>query len=159
MANDIVSGQSNDLLTEKDFDDIVQMTIMAMMISMIVVSILPTLSFAQASESQAAAQSYLGAVDARTLHANTTVKFINLVGDPPYNAWIAADFQNIGPDVAYIGINTPGPWIALAAPDPSVIGSGRSGTVDLSGATKRIEVIFYKANPGETADIDVIGKY
>lgn len=159
MGNDIASSQSNDLLTEKDFDDIVQLMMMAMMISMVMVTIIPSLTSAQFTGSQASAQSYLGAVDVRTLHANPTVKFINLVGDPPYNAWIAADFQNKGPGVAYIGINTPGPWIELAAPDPSVVGSGGSGTVDLSGATKRIEVIFYKTNVGVVADIEVIGKY
>ena len=32
-------------------------------------------------------------------------------------------------------------------------------TVNLTGADRRIELVFYKSNPGEKASVRVIGKY
>ena len=94
---------------------------------------------------------YTGAIDSRTLSLNSITRWINLVGDPPYTAWIAADFFNDGPDKAYIGINTPGPWIEL--------NNGESASVNMAGANTRIQTVFYRCDSGFTASVRVVGKY
>ncbi len=96
------------------------------------------------------ARAYCGMTDPRTLDATATLKWLSLVDGPPYIPWISASFFNDGPDRVYIGINRP---------DGSPIESGESLTVDLSGADRRIEVIFYQCDPGKTASVRAIGKY
>lgn len=96
------------------------------------------------------AQSYYGIIDPRTLNATGVLKWLSLVEDPPYTPWISVSFFNDGPDKVNIGINRP---------DGSPIESGESLTVDLSGANRRIETIFYQCDTGETASVRAIGKY
>lgn len=96
------------------------------------------------------AQAYYGIIDPRTLNATATLKWVSLVDAPPYTPWISASFFNDGPDKVNIGINRP---------DGSPIESGESLTVDLSGADRRIETIFYQCDPDGTASVRAIGKY
>jgi len=94
---------------------------------------------------------YLGRVDPRILQATQDLRWINLVSEPPYVGWISAAFFNDGPNSVFIGINNPD---AL-----SEIGAGESLEVTMAGAQRRIELVFYKCNPGERASVRVVGKY
>jgi len=134
---------------EEDWDHSLMISVL-MVMGMVMLSSVMSSTIAPLTR-QLQAQAYTGAVDSRELNATSSVKWINLIGDPPYNAWVSADFTNKGPGKAYVGVNTPGPWIEME--------SGGGGSVNMAGANKRIEVIFYKTDPGETAVITAIGKY
>lgn len=98
-----------------------------------------------------AAQAYVGLTDDRVLNATPTMQWLNLISDPPYNPWITAYFFNDGPHSVFIGINNPDELTQLA--------SGEDKTIDMTGADRRIELVFYKSNIGERASVRVIGKY
>lgn len=97
------------------------------------------------------AQAYVGLTDDRVLNATPTMQWLNLISDPPYNPWITAYFFNDGPHSVFIGINNPDELTQLA--------SGEDKTIDMTGADRRIEFVFYKSNIGERASVRVIGKY
>jgi hypothetical protein len=132
----------------KDFMDAFIMS-MTMVITM--AFFLPKMIGIFGSTQSLQAQSYTGAVDTRTLSLDSITRWLNLIGDPPYIAWIAADFFNDGPDKAYIGINTPGLWIEL--------NNGESASVNMAGANTRIQAVFYRCDSGYTASVRVVGKY
>lgn len=97
------------------------------------------------------AQAYLGLTDDRTLNATPTMQWLNLISNPPYHPWITAYFFNDGPHSVFIGINNPNELIQLA--------SGEDKAVDMTGADRRIELVFFKSNIGERASVRAIGKY
>ena len=97
------------------------------------------------------AQFYTGLTDDRTLNATPTMQWLNLISDPPYNPWISAYFFNDGPHSVFIGINSPDELTQLA--------TGEDKTVDMTGADRRIELVFFKSNRGERASVRVVGKY
>ncbi len=98
-----------------------------------------------------AAQAYVGLTDDRVLNATPTMQWLNLISDPPYNPWITAYFFNDGPHSVFIGINNPNELTQLA--------NGEDKTVDMTGADRRIELVFFKSNIGEKASVRVVGKY
>ena len=97
------------------------------------------------------AQAYYGMTDPRTLDANGTLKWLNLVDGPPYTPWISASFFNDGPDKVYIGINTPDGYPPIE--------KGESMSVDFFGADRKIETIFYWCDATRKAGVRVVGKY
>ncbi|GAJ20527.1 unnamed protein product [marine sediment metagenome] len=97
------------------------------------------------------AQAYVGLTDDRVLNATPTIQWLNLINDPPYHPWITAYFFNDGPHSVFIAINNPNELTQLA--------NGEDKTVDMTGATRRIELIFFKTNRGERASVRAIGKY
>ena len=114
-----------------------------------------------AAQGYYASQGYVGALDPRTLIATEVVQWQNLLETGTKTPWVAADLYNYGPDLVNIGINTPGPWSPLQPPPPgSPTGTpGESLRVSMVGASRRIEVIFYKCDTGKTASVRVVGKY
>ncbi len=97
------------------------------------------------------AQAYVGLTDERILNATPTMQWLNLISDPPYHPWITAYFFNDGPHSVFIGINNPDELTQLA--------NGEDKTVDMTGADRRIELVFFKTNRGEKASVRVVGKY
>ncbi|GAI95438.1 unnamed protein product [marine sediment metagenome] len=97
------------------------------------------------------AQAYVGLIDDRTLNATPTMQWLNLISNPPYHPWITAYFFNDGPHSVFIAINNPNELTQLAM--------GEDKTVDMTGADRRIELVFFKSNRGERASVRVIGKY
>lgn len=96
-------------------------------------------------------QMYVGGVDSRMLDADGTLKYVNLTDTSPFMPWVSADFHNYGPDKVYIGINNPGSWLEKE--------SGETLQVNMIGASRRIETIFYKCDVGCTARVRADGKY
>lgn len=74
-----------------------------------------------------------------------------LIGDWPFAPLIAAYFFNNGDGKAYIAINYPGDWIELE--------KGEGARLNHAGADRRIDLIHYKCDAGETASVRVVGKY
>ena len=109
--------------------------------------IFPVTQLAQYLEAQA----YVGLTDDRVLTGTPTMQWLNLISDSPYHPWITAYFFNDGPHSVFIGINNPDELTQLAM--------GEDKTVDMTGADRRIEFIFYKCNQGERASVRAIGKY
>ena len=106
-----------------------------------------------------AAQTYLGATDYRVLEADGQLRWISLVDASPFIPWIAASFFNDG-DVTVVPPGQVSVYIAINSPDAMVeLKKGENQYADFSFALKRIEIIFFKTDPGKRARVRVEGKY
>lgn len=97
-------------------------------------------------------EEFEGKEDPRTLSATDKVQFISLVRDHPLTPWVTAYFYNDDPaNSVYISINNPYEW--------NEIKKGEESFKDRLKADRRIELIYYKCDPGKTASVRVLGKY
>jgi len=96
-------------------------------------------------------QQYLGLEDSRDLVATDQLQWLDLLNNSPYTPWITASFFNDGPDSVFIAINLPSGFTELK--------SGESKSVNFSMADRRIEVIYFVCNAGESASVRAVGKY
>lgn len=96
-------------------------------------------------------EEFQGKQDSRTLSATDSYHVEDLVKEYPFVPWATASFVNDGPDAVYIGINRQAGAAKLE--------SGESHTVDFGKADRRIELIYYWTDAGETASVRVVGKY
>lgn len=135
-----------------DISDMMMVLMMIMMMSLMT-SIIPL------ATQSLQAQAYSGLTDNRNLNSNPITQWLNLVSGPPYTGWISASFFNDGWTKGgvhydwsvFIGVNNPDELTEIA--------SGESLEVDMTGAARRIEFVFYKCGTGEKASVRVIGKY
>lgn len=106
-----------------------------------------------------AAQTYLGLTDYRVLEADGQLRWISLVDASPFMPWITASFFNDGD----ITTDPPGEvsvYLAINNPDALVeLKKGENQYANFSFAERRIEIIFYKTDPGKKANVRVEGKY
>lgn len=100
---------------------------------------------------QAQTITYRGRTDQRDLQAVNTLRWIDLIADPPYTPWIHCFIINDGPGAAEIAINHPN--------DKFTMGPGETRTIDRTSAEDRILSIFYNSVPGQTANLRVTGEY
>lgn len=139
---------------ERDLDPITDIMVKVVFVIIAIKLLAPTFQHMLSGTPTAQmlqAQAYVGLTDNRTLNATPTDKWLNFISDPPYTPWISASFFNDGPHSAFIGINNPDELTEVAV--------GEGIEVDMTGASRRIEFIFYKCNIGEKASVRVIGKY
>lgn len=99
----------------------------------------------------APALAYAGRTDHRELQATSVLRWIDLIADPPYTAWVHCFIINDGPGVVELAINHPN--------DRFVMGPGETRTIDRTGAVEQILSLFYIAAPGQTASLRVTGEY
>lgn len=99
------------------------------------------------------ALSYQGRTDHRDLRATSTLKWIDLIADPPYTAWTHCFIINDGPGVVDVAINHPN--------DRFTMGPGETRTIDRIAADEKILSFFYVVSPGygNTANLRVTGEY
>lgn len=100
---------------------------------------------------QAQTLTYTGRTDHRELQAISVLKWIDLIADPPYTAWVHCFIINDGPGVVEIAVNHPN--------DKFVMGPGETRTIDRTGAEEQILSLFYIAEPGQIANLRVTGEY
>jgi len=158
----ILGGRTNHEVLEKrdrEFDettdDIINMMMMVMMM-FIVVSVVPV---AQTAQTYYQRQMYVGETVSRVLDVTSVMKFMDFIASEPYVGLITASLHNDGytvgnvhyPVVVYIGVNNQDELHELRA--------GEDYHINMAGAGTRIEQIFYKTNPGQSASIRLIGKY
>jgi len=96
-------------------------------------------------------ESFKGKMDVRSLIANDTTQSISPVDGWPNTAWIGAFIVNDGPDTVYIGINRASGWIKMLL--------GETRTIGYSHADERIEEVYYRTDPGNSAIVRVEGVY
>ena len=144
MAKELTTVDDDIDIEMSDMMPVLMIAMMAMMVSFMTTVVSP-----MAQQLQAA--SYVGLTNTFVLRATATTQWINLVNDPPYAPLITATFHNDGPNSAFIAINNPDEFLEL--------NKGDSRIVSMSGGERRIEFIFYRCNPGETATVRVDGKY
>lgn len=145
-VNDDIDIEMSDMMP------VLMIAMMAMMVSFMTTVVTPL-------SQQLQAQAYTALTDSRVLIATPQLQYVNLLSGPPYKPWITASFHNdgwtqLGVDYdwsVFIGINNPDELHELR--------SGEDYVVNMTGSDRRIEFIFYKANPGEKASIRVVGKY
>lgn len=136
---------------EKAFmDDVMSAMSTSMMIIIAMVFFLPRV-VSSLGVTQARALAYAGRTDHRELQALPVLKWIDLIADPPYTAWVHCFIINDGPGVAEIAINHPNDRFAM--------GPGETRTIDRTGAEEQILSLFYIARPGQTANLRVTGEY
>lgn len=95
--------------------------------------------------------SFKGKLDVRTLLANDTTQNISPVDSWPNTAWIGAFIINDGPDTVYIRINRASGWITMLV--------DATRTFDYTNAEERIEEVYYRTDPGNSAMVRVEGVY
>lgn len=96
-------------------------------------------------------EEFRGKVDSRELVATDELKVIDLVREWPYCPWINAFVVNDGPDTIKIGVNHAYDWLEINA--------NETRNIDHAHADERIERIYYKCDPGETASARVEAHY
>lgn len=94
---------------------------------------------------------FQGIVDPRTINATDSVGFIDLIEVAPYTPWISASAHNYGLNTVYLSINNQFYWIPLR------INEGHN--FDFAKSDQRISEIYYKCDSGETATVQINGKY
>ena len=107
-------------------------------------------SLKQIEKSQRREQ-FEGRVDEKTLICTGTPLVLKLLKEHPYTPWAKANFHNNGPNTAVVSINNAYDW--------NSIDKDGDYEMDFLKADKRIEVIHYKCNPGETATVIGTGKW
>ncbi len=95
-------------------------------------------------------ESFEGNLDIRTLNATDELQCLSLIARWPFTPWVSAFFINRGPDEVYIRINRS---------EEIKMEVGETRTIDHTHAEERIEQIYYKTNPGETASVTVEAYY
>jgi len=96
-------------------------------------------------------EEYEGILDQRTLASTDATNYIDLINSHPYKPWIDAYFYNDGANEIYIAINRPVDFHRI---EPT-----ESLALDFSNADRRIELIYYRCDPGETTSVRALGKY
>lgn len=96
-------------------------------------------------------EEFEGAVDPRVLSATDSLKWLDLVEDPPHKPWISAYFINDGDATVEIGVNHP-------ELKRHQIKKSETLTIDQSHASERIRRLFYICASG-TASVRVVGQY
>ena len=96
-------------------------------------------------------QEFTGEEYSHDLACTEQEQVISITKDWPFMPYVRAHFWNYGPDKAYVAVNYNGDWIPLV--------KGAQHNVDHTGADERIQRIYYKCDPGETASVQVVGKY
>lgn len=97
-------------------------------------------------------EEFEGKKDSRTLAATDQLQWIDLIGRHPYTPWATATFFNDGPvNRVYIAINDAYDW--------TLLNFGETLPVDYTKADKRISLIYYRCDAGNTALVRVVGKY
>lgn len=93
-----------------------------------------------------------GKIDDRTLNATDHLQWLDLINTYPNTPWATAYFFNDGPNPVYIAVNEM---------SDRVIPLNRRETdrLDFTKADRRIEIIYYWTNPGNTATVRAKGKY
>ncbi len=148
---------AKELTIQEDFDISTIVTPLFMLVMvMAVASITPVDAKAQQYYT---AQSYTGLTDKRVLDVIPTLQWINLISDPPFTPWMSASFFNDG-DITTVPSGEASAFIAINNPDElHEIAKGETFDVNMVGAQRRIEFVFYKSNPGERASVRAVGKY
>jgi hypothetical protein len=127
-------------------------TSMMMIVSMMVFLPMIIKSFgSRLGIGQAQTLAYRGRTDSRELQAIPTLKWIDLIADPPYTPWVLCFIINDGPGAVEIAINQPN--------DRFIMASGETRTINRTGAEEKISSLFYVAEPGFTALLRITGEY
>ena len=92
-----------------------------------------------------------GEVFARDLAATEELGHISLLGNHPYSALATAFLINSGPNDAHIAINEAYNWLVLRPLE--------TRTIVHTKADRRIELIYFRCNPGESANVRLEGVY
>ena len=138
------------LVPEKDDVDIVSESAMsALLFGVIFMVVIPMLPIVQSAQKYFTSQSYQGDVETRVLNATRTLQWLDFTNICPY--LISAFFINRGPNKVYIGINEFEDWLE--------IWPGETRTVSHVGADKRIVIIYYRCDPGQTATVELEGHF
>ena len=91
-----------------------------------------------------------GLLDPRTLQVTGQYQVLRLSSESPPRRWITASAHNYGPNTANLSINN-SEWIPLRA--------NEDYRFDFKGSDERIEVIGYQCDTGNTALVQINGKY
>jgi len=135
-------------------DKLFEIMTWVMFMSVAIVALAPTLQRIVSATPSALlyrGQQFLGLEDSRELVATDQLQWLDLLNNSPYTPWITASFFNDGPDSVFIAINLPSGFTELK--------SGESKSVNFSMADRRIEVIYFVCNAGESASVRAVGKY
>ena len=92
-----------------------------------------------------------GRIEERTLSANGKVQYLDLLVVYPRISYAVAILSNSGPDAVQFSLNIFDDW--------NILQINESITIDFTKANRRIDLIYYKCQAGETASLVVRGKY
>lgn len=145
MAKDIIKVTDDIGITDDD------MMMIVMVVMMVVIMQQFMMPVAQAAQRYYTGQAYQGDVESRMLYATDNLQYWDLVNQEPYTPLISIFFINRGTSRVYVAINAAQDWLE--------IWPGETRTVSHIGADRRIEIIFYKCDPGNTSMIEAEGHF
>lgn len=96
-------------------------------------------------------QEFEGLVDPRTLAVTDQLQILDVYLEWPLEPWITASAHNYGPNTAFLSINNEFDQIPLRI--------NEAHDFDFKGSDKRIRLIYYRCNAGQTAAVQINGKY
>jgi hypothetical protein len=150
MANTSLTKQNNEIISDKETDEIMDMVMtifmMVIILSVITTKISPVL--AQASNYYTS-QAYEGTYAESTTLVDNTSHLIDVVLNPPYTPWATMDVLNYGPGKLSIALNDQTTWKDLE--------SGEAYTYDMLGASIRISKVYYKSDSSSV--VKITGRY
>jgi hypothetical protein len=128
--------------------DMVMDVFMIVLMLSIIVKAVPVLNQASAFYT---AHSYQGALAESLTSINEYPYSLDIINTPPYLPWVSADIMNGGPSRIYISVNTADSW--------KIVEVGEAYTLDMLGATQRIEKIYYKTDASKVSSARITGRY
>jgi hypothetical protein len=143
----------------KDIDETLDTVMQMMMMAMMLFFMIPMLPVAQAAQRYFQGQQYEGQSVADVLYVMPTLEYVDFIAGEPHVGLISASIHNDGWDIAgahyawsaFIGINSDTELHELK--------SGEDYHVNMAGADRRIEKVYYHANFGQRALVRLVGKY
>jgi hypothetical protein len=145
MVKDIIKVTNDIGIT----DDDLMMIVMVVMMAVIMQQFMAPL--AQSAQRYYTSQAYQGDVESKMLYASDTLQYWDLVNQSPYTPLISVFFINRGASRVYVAINAAQDWLE--------IWPGETRVVSHVGADRRIEMVFYKCDPGNTSVLEAEGHF
>lgn len=96
-------------------------------------------------------EEFEGIVDHRDLAATDQLQWIDLIDRWPNTPWVSAFIINDGPNDVLLAINNAYNWIPIKPRETRLVKHGK--------ADRRIETIYYRCDPGNTALVRVDGEF
>lgn len=143
---DIAKKPNADIDFSFNDSDMMMMMMVVMMVVMMSHMFSPV---AQSAQRYFTSQSYEGDLETRILYVTEAIQYWDLVNLEPFTPMVSLFLINRGVNRVFVAINTAEDWMEML--------SGETRTISHVGASKRIELIFYRCDPGNIGVIEAEG--
>lgn len=147
MDRELVRASDDFGFSESDMMTFMMIIMMAALMQAMVSSTAATATASSIVQSM----QFKGDVESKILDVTSTVKYWDLINESPYAPLISIFLINRGASKVYVSINSAQDWLEILP--------GETRTVSHVGAARRIEMVFYKCDPGNASTIEAEGHF